>query len=410
MHTRFITSLLVILAASSNLAAAAGADSLPTSPPRFVETVRPQPVENIAQLACAALVTLPDPPQIQADLSAGQDAEARQLAFVDVLRDLVFKLKTTGAGGCDAQAIAKLTSYSDLDRQLRRSFATVRDSDKYKTIPFRNQAIAAHWSDLQASLAKVVDLNEPISKEEAQHQKEAQVEQEEADREKLEFEASQADRESVKSDVAKARAKGMDKVFGIPLGEPLSLPDCADSLDENALQIGTFSSVTETCKEDLLGEIAAGLSGLMLKALLGPNPEATKYWHQTTVRLADNKCPDWLRGGGSCVLLFTVEGGITIAAALNTPDERFQKKIVEKLAEKYSKPWRLDPQTMSSCTYPKGAEHSGDDREWKPPGLHVTYNPLQEDCAHGRVLIETETAYRARLKARQQREDSQSKL
>jgi len=102
MHTRFITSLLVVLAASSNLAAAAGADSLPTSPPRFVETVRPQPVENIAQLACAALVTLPDPPQIQADLSAGQDAEARQLAFVDVLRDLVFKLKTTGAGGCDA--------------------------------------------------------------------------------------------------------------------------------------------------------------------------------------------------------------------------------------------------------------------------------------------------------------------
>jgi len=47
---------------------------------------------------------------------------------------------------------------------------------------------------------------------------------------------------------------------------------------------------------------------------------------------------------------------------------------------------------------------------WKPPGLHVTYNPLQEDCAHGRVSIETETSLRARLKARQQREDSQSKL
>ena len=37
-------------------------------------------------------------------------------------------------------------------------------------------------------------------------------------------------------------------------------------------------------------------------------------------------------------------------------------------------------------------------------------NCLLVETPAGRVLIETETAYRARLKARQQREDSQSKL
>ena len=80
------------------------------------------------------------------------------MAFVDVLRDLVFKLKSTGAGGCDSLAIGKLTSYAAFDRRLRGSPATVRDADKYKTIPFRNQAIAARWPDLEASLAKVIVL------------------------------------------------------------------------------------------------------------------------------------------------------------------------------------------------------------------------------------------------------------
>jgi hypothetical protein len=182
-----------------------------------------------------------------------------------------------------------------------------------------------------------------------------------------------------------------------------------DGVMANALT-GVAAGSDETCIGDttadlakVLARLAVGLSGASMAA-----PPATRHWKDVTIRLARNKCPDWVLAGGSCWVHATLQAGVVLSAYFATGDKRLADKIDRNLKNKYKASPVKEREMI--CTNDLGAKIQADIREWSLPGLHVTYKPLQEDCVHGEVVIQTKTARTLLHQAGKQREEAEPKL
>ncbi len=348
------------------------------------------------------------------------DTVARQFAACKLLAEILNKVKyPTSEGRRAAQGLMR--DYMNTQGLSRRQLGPAGQpiADAYVKNPFfRNHLVHVDFPAvgvyLDAQQKKVDDAMAAAraaqeAKNAAAAEEARRTAEEQAAKEQQELEATRGDRESVKRDIARAKNKGVDTtVFGIPLGEPLSLPPCGGSVDGMSLLTGIGSGAAKTCAGDVTGDLAGALLHGLARSIAGSNvPEATKYWRQTSIRLADDKCPDWVKVSGMCLVFATLEGGVVISAFVSTGDERLEDTIEGKLTAKYHK--KPERPSATSCTS-YGRKREADVREWNLPGLHVTYEAIQEDCVHGQITVETDTARAAFLKARREHEENEGKF
>jgi len=202
---------------------------------------------------------------------------------------------------------------------------------------------------------------------------------------------------SAKSDpeITRAKAAGVDtRVFGVPLGEPLRLPDCANvqSRESNrgvdilgALQ-GIQTSTTCQSEESMMGFIVA-LAGTKL---------SDRY-----IMLAKNSCPGW----AYCEVLASLHEGNLVGVTVLVQKVASADGVDKQLRAKYGKPTHKETAHYQN---EYGARYAVDNLEWILPGLHVAYTPAP--LGGGAVIIETETGQKARKAKEDTEESKQPKL
>lgn len=201
--------------------------------------------------------------------------------------------------------------------------------------------------------------------------------------------------------IAKAKAAGVDtKVFGVPLGEPLSLPRCATANErkretrsndlanplKNMDLLGAFRGVqtSTTCQSD--GAIMA-----FMGAILG-GKSGDRY-----IMLAKDSCPNW----AYCEVVAALHEGNLAGVAVMILPGAGENTVGNQLRAKYGKPTRKETAQYQN---EYGARYEVDELEWVLPGLHVEYKPGPK--GGGVVAIVTETAYTA-LKAKEAVQEAQ---
>ena len=209
---------------------------------------------------------------------------------------------------------------------------------------------------------------------------------------------------AVNKDRALASAKGVElSVFGIPLGAPLQLPPCGDDTGSNlsALLTGVGRGAAQTCVGTSGGDMAAGIVAHAMAASGVKQPAGRKL---LTVMLAANKCPDWVKAGGSCTLFVTTQDGIVGSIAFQTGTSSIEASILGKLREKF----RASPAPNGTfqCSNRYGAVAEEKSYLWDIPGVYATYQALGPDCVHGKV--EMQAASFRRLAGAQQAEHEAS--
>jgi len=116
--------------------------------------------------------------------------------------------------------------------------------------------------------------------------------------------------------VAKARAAGVDaKVFGIPLGEVVSLPVCnlmAGSPAANCVVKSGLEDLTSA----LLGALGGGDAGA----------------DAITIALAKSSCPLWLT---ACTVTATLDRGALVAVSMTTDGPTVEAAVGKELRGKY---------------------------------------------------------------------------
>lgn len=187
--------------------------------------------------------------------------------------------------------------------------------------------------------------------------------------------------------IVKAAAAKVDTaVFGIQLGDPLSLPACP------MFQIG--GAGMQTCiatLTDMANDMARQLGGSSVV------PANIK-----TVYLGVKECPSWVN---ECTLLVTLHDGKVGEVGVFTKGPSVDRTVREVLAEKYGK-WKYSrPGTVTPGDGEK-AEIQIVSSYWELPGLYVQYQPIWFDedghtpnLREGRIRVETEAAARARASA-----------
>jgi len=183
-------------------------------------------------------------------------------------------------------------------------------------------------------------------------------------------------------------------VFGVQLGQALSLPACAPGVintsnpkafDSNAK--AKQGSVTASCAQT--GPLAQTLAQRMADMEGKPVPSGVEF---SLVRLAADRCPDWL--SGSCTLSVAVKSGIALSVAFLTI-ENAEPSIVRKLSSKY----RGQPGTreaaacdVAAAAGAPAARRMGNDNTWKFADLSLSYWAVHGlNCGQGRVLVQTAT-------------------
>lgn len=216
--------------------------------------------------------------------------------------------------------------------------------------------------------------------------------------------AGKALQAAVKQDRALAAAKGVElSVFGVALGDPLQLPACGDDTNANltTLLTGLGKGAPQTCVGSSGADMAASIVAVALGAAGVKQPPGRKV---ASVMLADSKCPNWVKAGGSCVLLVTLQDGIVGAIAFQTAPAAMESTILGKLREKF----RAAPAPDGSfrCSNKYGAVAEEKSYRWEIPGVYATYAALGPDCLHGKV--EMQAASFRRLAAVQQAQSDAS--
>ncbi len=150
-------------------------------------------------------------------------------------------------------------------------------------------------------------------------------------------------------DLAKARSAGVNlSVFGVPLGEPVTIPDCPkiDMFTMTTAQVveaQAAQAAMAACRVDATEGIWNFASAMIL------DPEGAGY---SEVTLAASKRPPWVTSTG-----MLIKGGVVIAVTVATTDEN-QKDQLAALRAKYGKP---RPQSVEGIL------------EWRLPGLYVQF-------------------------------------
>lgn len=183
-------------------------------------------------------------------------------------------------------------------------------------------------------------------------------------------------------------------VFGIQLGEALTLPACAPGV-VNPTNPKAFDStaktkqksVTATCLQS--GAAAQTLAQRMADMEGKPVPSGVQF---ALVRLAADRCPDWL--SGSCTLSVATKSNIALAVAFLTIEDA-ERDIVRNLGSKYG--GRPATRDAAACDAPGAAgapatRRMGNDNGWKFADLNLSYWAVSGlNCGQGRVLVQTTT-------------------
>lgn len=195
--------------------------------------------------------------------------------------------------------------------------------------------------------------------------------------------------------IAKAISAKVDTVvFGIQLGEPLSLPACP---------VGGARS--QTCLPTLIGmdmgsDVFSKAVGDMVSGMARQFGEAsTAPPNIKTVHLGVDECPSWVAG---CTLVIGLNDGKVGTVSVFTKGPSVDRKVRDVLAEKYGK-WKY---SRSGTVTPRDGEKAEIpivSSYWELPGLYVQYQPIWSDeegytpnIREGRIRVETETAAKAR--------------
>jgi hypothetical protein len=148
-------------------------------------------------------------------------------------------------------------------------------------------------------------------------------------------------------------------VFGIQLGEPLSLPECERTGSGYSLL------VKAVCFESL-------------SAI--PSSEEMRT---IRIRFPLNDSPNLVSGG---VLLAQVIGGRLEGVGFNTAGLRNQEAALTALKQKYGEPRALVPKTVKNRL---GASFETFDALWETPEIQVTFQSVASSLDSGLVNIDT---------------------
>lgn len=203
---------------------------------------------------------------------------------------------------------------------------------------------------------------------------------------------------STKADpsIAKAKAAGVDtRVFGVPLGEPLSLPRCATANErknprqEIDLVSALFEQTATTCQQS---------EGAFTDMLLGSKP-ADRY-----IILAKDSCPNWTY----CEVAALLHEGNLVSVMMVLKKVKGDN-VGKQLRAKYGKPTRKETANYQN---EYGARYEAEELEWVLPGLHIAFapDPTPNPINGGLVIIETETGRKVREAKAAAQEGKQPKL
>jgi len=177
--------------------------------------------------------------------------------------------------------------------------------------------------------------------------------------------------------VAKARAANVDtKVFGLQLGEPVSLPACG--------LLGMVATSSNCLVSSEISGIASALIGAMSSD--GNAPELA------IIQLTANNCPTWM---SECRIIGTLDNGRLISAAVHPDGHKVEKDVAQELRGKYGT--RFSAQQRFITPDNGSAKFEVWDLTWEFPGMRVEYRVVEETIYRGLLRIETEAAYSRRM-------------
>lgn len=185
--------------------------------------------------------------------------------------------------------------------------------------------------------------------------------------------------------IAKAKAAKMDTtVFGLELGQPLSLPTCTGVLK------GTNNP---TCVYD--SGAGTGLAILDYLTSMIPSDQAQKADPNVMqIQLDDDHCPAWLWVG--CQAEVLLHDGVLVAVAVSTNGRKVENLVNAELRAKYGPPTIIQSGTITPDI---GNAFEVKEPVWTGKGIRVEYqivlhnDQIGVDTRSGWVRVITETAY-----------------
>lgn len=184
--------------------------------------------------------------------------------------------------------------------------------------------------------------------------------------------------------IAKAKAFKMDtSVFGLELGQPVSLPTCADKL---------LAADKRTCIPEDPSAGAGGLLDLLNQII--PNASEAADPNVIDIRLDEDHCPSWV--GHMCSAQILLHDGVLVAVAVSTKGRQVENSVNAELKAKYGQPNLIQ---NGKITPDVGNAFEVNEPLWIGRGIRVEYQVVLHnesvgvDTRQGWVRVITETAY-----------------
>ncbi len=200
--------------------------------------------------------------------------------------------------------------------------------------------------------------------------------------------------------VARARKANIDTtVFGLRLGEAVKLPGCPsnDAIDLDEQQKGGRTTCIIQRGKDLLEQLAA------------PDAKTDDGRDLLDIRLARDRCPEWLHAASFCGVHGIARNRILDRVVIFTGAMHRQDNIVRDLKKKYGRSPKRTGSGKCVNVFGGGSPEFHV-YEWFMPGVHAKYEPLRSDCRGGKLLIETDSSYEFVKNSLKEKEESQPKL
>jgi hypothetical protein len=195
---------------------------------------------------------------------------------------------------------------------------------------------------------------------------------------------------SLDPSIAKAKTFKMDtSVFGMELGQPLSLPACTAGLFKNAADPTCVNDPNAATGNPLV-DLLMGTIGLAQQ----PNAKKDPLSHEFTISLDADHCPSWVVPG--CQATALVYEGQLVAVAVSTNGRKVENSVNSELRAKYGPP---NLTRDGRITPDAGNAFDVHEPIWLGRGIRVEYQVVVHnedvgvDTRVGWVRIMTETAY-----------------
>lgn len=178
--------------------------------------------------------------------------------------------------------------------------------------------------------------------------------------------------------VARAKAAGVDtRVFGIPLGERLTLPAC------NLFALGAAPSATCLMSNAIM-DLATQIVNPIVNPSGGPLP---------VFKLAPANCPSWM---SDCTVAAQLDAsGRLIGVVADTDGYAVEASAMRELTAKYGPRFGRLPVVFTRDE--NGAKYSTSHYDWNLSGLRVLFYVVEDNLKRGRLIVETEEAFQRRV-------------